>query len=72
MLGTNITTSLIEELHRYKNVIVALDRDATGKALDLRNRLCYYIGSNVRVKMLDEDIKVLNLKQLKDLFHDCC
>ena len=67
LMGTSLPDSYIPVIkERFKKIIVALDRDATVKAFDIANKLRYYI--NTEVKMLDEDLKYYNEKQLDVIF----
>jgi len=67
LMGTSLPESYIPIIkERFKKIIVALDRDATVKAFDIANKLRYYI--NTEVKMLDEDLKYYNEKQLDVMF----
>ena len=48
---------------KYKEVIVALDRDATTKAIDISNKLRYYMPT--KVKMLQDDLKYFNEQEME-------
>ena len=54
--GTNLNPSITSELKKYKKVIIALDKDATRKAIKMANSL-NFLGINTRVKYLEEDLK---------------
>jgi len=55
LLGTNLLQSHIDVIKKYKKVGVALDKDATKKALKLADDLS--LNMNVKFLMLDEDVK---------------
>jgi len=58
LLGTNLLDEHIEFLSKYKRVFVALDKDATDKALDMVKILCRKVPTKLMV--LDRDLKNLN------------
>ena len=58
LLGTNLLQSHINVLKQYKKVVVALDKDATIKAVELSRKISQYV--NCTVAFLTEDLK--NLK----------
>jgi len=58
LLGTNLLDEHIEFLSKYKQVFVALDKDATDKALDMVKILCRKVPTKLMV--LDRDLKNLN------------
>jgi len=55
LLGTNLLQSHIDVIKKYKKVGVALDKDATKKALKLADDLS--LNMNVKFLMLDADVK---------------
>lgn len=58
ILGTNLLDEHVDFLSKYKRVFVALDKDATDKALDMVKILCRKIPT--RLMVLDRDLKNLN------------
>ena len=58
LLGTNLLQSHINVLKQYKKVVVALDKDATAKAVELSRKISQFV--NCSVAFLPEDLK--NLK----------
>ena len=58
LLGTNLLQSHIDVLKQYKKVVVALDKDATSKAVELSRKISQFVKCSVA--FLPEDLK--NLK----------
>ena len=58
LLGTNLLQSHMNVLKQYKKVVVALDKDATAKAVELSRKISQFV--NCSVAFLPEDLK--NLK----------
>lgn len=58
LLGTNLLQSHLDVLKGYNKVIVALDKDATLKAVELTRKISQFV--NCRVAFLTDDLK--NLK----------
>ena len=58
LLGTNLLQSHMDVLKQYKKVVVALDKDATLKAVELSRKISQFV--NCSVAFLPEDLK--NLK----------
>lgn len=67
LLGTNLKEDYIPVLKQYDKLIVALDKDATNKSLDLCQRLMYY-HPHVDIWLLEEDIKNMNDTQLGESY----
>ena len=68
LMGTSLPESYIPVLKKkYKKIIVALDRDATTKSFDISGKLNYYV--NTEVKILQDDLKYYNEKQIKNQQH---
>ena len=63
LLGTSLPPVTVHQLARYEEVIVALDRDASRKSVDLASQLESRVKT--RVRYLSEDLKYLNEEQLK-------
>ena len=55
LLGTNLLQSHIDVLKNYKKVGIALDKDASKKAIKLLDDLA--LNMNVKFLLLEEDIK---------------
>ena len=69
LMGTSLPDSFIPVIRKkYKEVIVALDRDATTKAFDISNKLRYYIPT--KVKMLQDDLKYFNEQEIEDILQN--
>ena len=66
-------TSLMEEhkkfLEPYKNLYIALDRDATAKSYEIANELKSDGFKNVKVKPLTDDLKYFNTDEIKEMFY---
>jgi len=58
ILGTNLLDEHIDFLSNYQKIFVALDKDATDKALDMVKILCRKVPTKLMV--LDRDLKNLN------------
>jgi len=56
ILGTSILPAHIRALQRYKKVIVALDKDASEKGIDIAHKLST-VGIPSEVVFLEEDLK---------------
>ena len=65
LLGTNLSRVQRRELARFRTVIIALDKDASRKAVDLTRRL--EDRCKVRVALLDEDIKHMPNRKVRDV-----
>ena len=55
LLGTNLLDTHIQTLQRYERVYVALDKDATQKALEIVRKLQGIVPTNMMI--LNQDIK---------------
>ena len=58
LLGTNLLDTHIDAITKFDRAFVALDKDATDKALDMVKILCRKIPT--RLMVLDRDLKNLN------------
>ena len=58
LLGTNLLSSHLEVIQRFDKVVVALDKDATSKAVDISRKISQV--ANCKVAFLPDDLK--NLK----------
>ena len=68
LLGTSLPEEYIPYLKKYNKVLIAFDRDATIKALDLSVKLCYTIN-NVQVIMLEDDLKYFDSNQIREILY---
>jgi hypothetical protein len=66
LLGTNLASLDFKALAAYQTVYVALDKDASAKAIDLQRELCYY-HDNVKVILLEEDLKYCSQEKIRGL-----
>jgi DNA primase len=65
LLGTSVKASYMDILLGiYESLIIALDRDATNKALDIAKELSYYIPTTV--KILEKDLKHYTVEGAKE------
>lgn len=64
LLGTNLLEDHITCLKKYKRVFVALDKDATDKALQMVKVLCRYVPTKLMV--LSRDLKNLTKEERND------
>jgi hypothetical protein len=67
-LGTSLKASYLKVLtETYESLVVALDRDATNKALYMASELSYYIPSTVMV--LEKDFKHYSVEEAKEFLN---
>lgn len=64
LLGTSLQTDHVEVLSRYKKVFVALDKDATDKAIDMVRVLSPRVSAKLTV--LHTDLKNMNKDERND------
>ena len=65
LLGTSVKPAYMKFLtDTYDSLVVALDRDATGKALDIAKELGYYVPTTVRI--LEKDLKHYTVDEAKE------
>lgn len=64
LLGTNVSPQQKRQLMAYERIIICLDKDATIKALRLRERLSGLVSTGV--KFLDDDLKYLSPNEIKE------
>ena len=68
LLGTSLKASYLKVLtETYESLVVALDRDATNKALYMASELSYYIPSTVMV--LEKDFKHYSVEEAKEFLN---
>jgi len=58
LMGTNLLQQHVDIIKKYKNAVVALDKDATLKAMEMTKKISHYV--NCKVAILTDDLK--NLK----------
>lgn len=69
ILGTTLRTSTARIMRdKYREYIVALDKDASVKALDMQRQLSVYGKS--RVLLLEQDLKYMNRDAVRDLIYN--
>ena len=64
LLGTNLLDEHIKQLSNYQKIFVALDKDATDKALDMVKILCRKVPTKLMV--LDRDLKNMTNEERDD------
>jgi hypothetical protein len=64
ILGTNLLDKHIQHLSDYQKIFVALDKDATDKALDMVKILCRKVPT--RLMVLDRDLKNMTNEERDD------
>ena len=69
LLGTSLPEEYIPYLKKYNKVLIAFDRDATVKALDLSLKLCYNV-SNAQVIMLEDDLKYFDENKIREILYE--
>ena len=63
LLGTTLLDSHVEVIKKYKEVIVALDPDATLKSFDIQKVLSLY--TNSRIAIIKDDLKYFKEDEAK-------
>lgn len=63
LLGTSMNTEQLARMRTYKHVIVALDPDATSKAVELQKRISFFTKSSVM--QLPDDFKYFEPELVK-------
>ena len=69
IMGTSLMPEHKKYLEPYKNLYVALDRDATSKSYEIANELKSDGFKNVKVKPLTDDLKYFNTDEIKEMFY---
>ena len=65
-MGTSLPLEYVSVIKkRFKNVIVALDRDATTKAFDIAREIGMI--AHTKVVMLEDDLKYFKPDEIKDM-----
>ena len=57
LMGTSLLQQHVDIIKKYKNAIVALDKDATVKAIEMTKKISHYV--NCKVAILSDDLKIL-------------
>ncbi len=65
LMGTNLPNEYLTTLKSYSKIVVALDRDASKKAIELTKQLKLYVPSTL--VFLEKDIKNMNLTEIQEL-----
>ena len=69
IMGTSLMHSQRSHLMPYKNLYIALDRDATTKSFDIASELRLGGFENVHVKTLADDLKYFKTEEIKEMFY---
>ena len=64
-MGTNLPNDYLTTLKSYSKIVVALDRDASKKAIELTKQLKLYVPSTL--VFLEKDIKNMELTEIQEL-----
>ena len=70
ILGTSLNVAIMQHLAEYREVVIALDRDATHKTLQYKREVELWTGLPTKALLLDDDIKygveadVIKLKEM--------
>jgi hypothetical protein len=64
-MGTNLPNEYLTTLKSYSKIVVALDRDASKKAIELTKQLKLYVPSTL--VFLEKDIKNMSLTEIQEL-----
>jgi len=65
LMGTSLQESFIEHItNSASNVVICLDRDATDKCFDMKNKLESKV--NAYIWMIDEDLKSFSDDEMKE------
>lgn len=68
--GTSLDyDKLAEVIHvgRKRGVVIALDKDATAKAIDLLSRWGFYLGANAITRALEKDLKYSTNQEIRQI-----
>ena len=65
LMGTNLPNEYLTTLKSYSKIVVALDRDASKKAIELTKQLRLYVPSTL--VFLEKDIKNMTLTEIQEL-----
>lgn len=57
ILGTSLNVTVMQQLGEFREVIIALDRDAVHKTLQFKREVALWTGLPTKALLLDDDIK---------------
>lgn len=63
LLGSTVSYSHLHKLRAFKQVVIALDKDASRKSIELHRRLASL--NNVSVRLLEDDLKYLEPDEIR-------
>lgn len=66
LLGTSLKASYIDTIKQYNKVVIALDQDASRKALAIQAQLRYFVPC--QVALLQEDLKMYDPKTIIEMY----
>ncbi len=72
ILGTSLNVTIMKHLGEFREVVIALDRDATHKTLQYKREVELWTGLPTRALLLDDDIKYGvqdDIMRLKEMIH---
>ena len=69
ILGTSLSADAVTILSSFKNGLIALDKDATDKAIQMHRRLAPFLD-RCRVVMLECDIKDDTEENIRGIFQN--
>ena len=67
LLGTTMSINVLSRLDSFDKVTVALDKDASLKAVDIASRINHVIGDKVDIAILERDLKKLDETQAREV-----
>jgi hypothetical protein len=67
LMGTNLLTEYLKYCKGYKLVTVALDKDASKKAMKMVHELSIHVRT--KLVLLDRDIKRWSTEQIREKFN---
>jgi len=70
LMGTSLADTHLAHIMQYKNIYVALDRDATTKSFSIAKELRSKGFTNVKVKALEDDLKYFKTDEIRSIFYD--
>lgn len=65
LMGTNLPNEYLTTLKSYSKIVVALDRDASKKAIELTKHIRLVVPSSL--VLLEKDIKNMKLEEIKEI-----
>ena len=64
-MGTHLPNEYLTTLKSYSRIVVALDRDASKKAIELAKHIRLVVPSSL--VLLEKDIKNMKLEEIKEI-----